>query len=557
VDLSTVIGTVAAFCTTVSYVPQLKKCWDTGSAGDLSLRMLLILATGVALWIGYGLLKGDMVIILANAVSLALLLAILVFKLRERGRKGADARPRTQDDALRRSEERYRRVVEGARDYAIFTTDGAGRVADWYDGATAVFGWTADEIRGQPADLLFVEEDRVRGEPARELATAAANGVAPDVRWHLHKDGRRVFIEGRVVPIDSDAGQRGFLKIGQDVTARRRGEQALRQIQERVARFAEASSDVVWIRNAATLQFEFASPSFETTYGVDRRQVFAGNSLRRWLRLIHPDDRASALGSIRTVREGRRTTHEFRIRRPDGTLRWIKDTDFPVLDDAGRVVEVGGIGADITDEKRASDRLRVLVREVQHRTRNLIAVVVALAESTGRESASIGDFRERFAKRLSALSRVQGMLSQLGEGEDESVTFDSLLSAELAAHGMLDDPARVTMAGPSGVPLKSRNVQTFALALHELATNAVKYGAFAVPAGHLAVHWRVETADGRRKLHVDWRESGLHGLDRHAPSGLGRQLIERALPYQMDAETMYSIEEQGVHCVIVLSLSGR
>ena len=92
-DLSTVIGTVAAFCTTVSYVPQLKKCWDTGSAGDLSLRMLLILASGVALWIGYGVLKGDLVIILANAVSLALLLAILAFKLREGGRAGAAARP--------------------------------------------------------------------------------------------------------------------------------------------------------------------------------------------------------------------------------------------------------------------------------------------------------------------------------------------------------------------------------------------------------------------------------------------------------------------------------
>jgi len=400
---------------------QLKKCWDTGSAGDLSLRMLLILATGVALWIGYGVLKGDIVIILANAV-----------------------------------------------------------------------------------------------------------------------------------PIDSDAGQRGFLKIGQDVTARRRAERALRQMGERVARFAEASSDVVWIRNAATLRFEFASPSFETTYGLDRRQVFAGNSLRRWLRLVHPEDRASALGSIRAVREGRRTTHEFRVRRRDGTVRWIKDTDFPVLDDAGRVVAVGRIGADITDEKRASDRLRVLVREVQHRTRNLFAVVMALADSTGRESGSIGDFRERFAARMSALSRVQGMLSQLAE--DERVTFDGLLNAELAAHGMLDDPRRVTLAGPSGVSLKSRNVQTFALALHELATNAVKYGAFAAPGGHLAVHWRVETTDGSMRLHVDWRETGLHGLDRHARSRVGRQLIERALPFQMDAQTMYSIEEQGVHCVIVLSL---
>ena len=84
-DGATVIGSLAALCTTVSYVPQLKKCWQTGSASDLSLRMLLILASGLALWIGYGVLKADPVIIAANATGLALLLGILFFKLRETG----------------------------------------------------------------------------------------------------------------------------------------------------------------------------------------------------------------------------------------------------------------------------------------------------------------------------------------------------------------------------------------------------------------------------------------------------------------------------------------
>jgi MtN3 and saliva related transmembrane protein len=83
-DLPTLIGLGAAFCTTLSYYPQLKKCWDTGSAGDLSLKMFLTLAVGVALWIVYGILKRDAVIIIANGVSLALLLGILYFKLRGR-----------------------------------------------------------------------------------------------------------------------------------------------------------------------------------------------------------------------------------------------------------------------------------------------------------------------------------------------------------------------------------------------------------------------------------------------------------------------------------------
>jgi len=83
-DFTTIVGLVAAFCTTVSYYPQLKKCWQTGSAGDLSLKMFLTLGAGVALWIVYGVLKSDVVIILANVVSLALLLGILYFKIRER-----------------------------------------------------------------------------------------------------------------------------------------------------------------------------------------------------------------------------------------------------------------------------------------------------------------------------------------------------------------------------------------------------------------------------------------------------------------------------------------
>jgi hypothetical protein len=172
--------------------------------------MLLILATGVALWIGYGALKGDIVIFLANAVSLALLLAILGFKLCGRGRKGAAARPRTQDDALRRSEERYRKVVEGAR---------LCHLHDRWRGPRRRLVRLDSRRNPRPAlrsvVRLFVEEDRAAAVASSRAGSARTNGVAPDVRWHLHKDGRRVFSEGRVVPIDSDAGHRGFLKIGQ------------------------------------------------------------------------------------------------------------------------------------------------------------------------------------------------------------------------------------------------------------------------------------------------------------------------------------------------------
>ena len=91
--MNTAVGLFAAFCTTASYFPQLKKCWETGSAGDLSLKMFLILALGVATWIVYGILQRDVVIIIANAVSLCLLLGILYFKLKETQKVDNSKRP--------------------------------------------------------------------------------------------------------------------------------------------------------------------------------------------------------------------------------------------------------------------------------------------------------------------------------------------------------------------------------------------------------------------------------------------------------------------------------
>ncbi|CAN5908802.1 hypothetical protein BH11PSE3_BH11PSE3_15400 [soil metagenome] len=549
-DLVTVVGSIAACCTTVSYVPQLKKCWETGTAGDLSLRTLLVLAIGLALWIGYGALKSDIVIMAANATSLALLLALLGCKLR-----GTNApRPAAADSALRLSEERYRTVVENARDYAIFTTDLDGRIVDWYSGAASIFGWSAEEIRGRAADLLYVEEDRANGQPSLELTTAAARGVAPDVRWHLHRDGRRVFIEGKVFPIVDGSGQHGFLKIGQDMTDRREAERALRQSEERFGRFADASSDVLWVRRAEDLRFEYVSPAVASIYGVALESI-AGTGLRPWLRRIHPDDRAAALHHIRAVRAGERRAQEFRVCRPDGTLRWVKDAGFPLLDETGHVLSVAGIGVDVTEERTASNRLQVVVNELQHRTRNLIAVVRALSDATASDARSIQDFTTRFGQRLSALSRVQGMLSRLNDGE--RVAFDTLLTAELSAHGMLDDSRRVTLEGPAGVELKSRNVQTFALVLHELATNAVKHGAFAQPPGRLAVRWWVDGEAEQARLHVVWQESAVPIAGSDIGFGYGRELIERALPYQLDAETGFVIADGGVRCSIVLSLSGE
>ncbi|WP_120010934.1 PAS domain S-box protein, partial [Teichococcus vastitatis] len=136
---------------------------------------------------------------------------------------------------LRSTEERFRLTVEAALDYAIFLTDPEDRITDWLPGAQAVFGWTAEEAVGQPSAIIFTPEDRERHQDQWETATACRTGVAPDIRWHLRKDGRRVFIEGSTRALrDPNGTLLGFLKIGQDVTARRAAEERLRESEERL-----------------------------------------------------------------------------------------------------------------------------------------------------------------------------------------------------------------------------------------------------------------------------------------------------------------------------------
>jgi two-component sensor histidine kinase len=208
--------------------------------------------------------------------------------------------------------------------------------------------------------------------------------------------------------------------------------------------------------------------------------------------------------------------------------------------------------------RESQDRLVSVVAELQHRTRNLISVVSTIAKGTLRSSNTFDDFSATFQDRLEVLGRAQGLLFRAEGGR---VTFDELINTELAAQCVqVEENGPVTLDGPKGVPLRSRTVQSLAMALHELMTNAVKYGALKQPNGHITVRWRQETLaeSGKPWLHLDWKESGVKMPPLGAKpqgSGQGRELIERVLPYQFDAQTTFAMETDGVHCTISLPAS--
>ena len=200
---------------------------------------------------------------------------------------------------------------------------------------------------------------------------------------------------------------------------------------------------------------------------------------------------------------------------------------------------------DVTSLTRAEARQRVLIAELQHRTRNLLAVVQSIALRTLGENGPLDDFLGR----LSALGRMQGLVGRVADGE---VDLGELVRAELHALGTVED-GRTTVAGPP-VALDLERVQILALALHELATNALKHGAFKQPDGRLVVAWSVEPGDGERRLVLDWTESGVPIPQPPTRRGYGRELIERALVFTLKARAALRFGHDGVRCRIEVPL---
>jgi two-component sensor histidine kinase len=186
------------------------------------------------------------------------------------------------------------------------------------------------------------------------------------------------------------------------------------------------------------------------------------------------------------------------------------------------------------------------------RTRNLMAVVQSIISHTLASHAGRDGFTRRIDDRLGALSRVQGLLSR---AEQQPITIGLLVRIELDALGPDVSREQVDIAGPE-VRQRRSTVQTLALALHELAINARKYGALSTEQGRLGIAWKVERRRNASALVFNWvEENGPRAVAPPGPKGYGRELIEQALAYSHGAETRYQLDETGLRCSIALPLS--
>ncbi len=328
-----------------------------------------------------------------------------------------------------------------------------------------------------------------------------------------------------------------------------RAEVALRESEARMKMLIDGVPQLIW-RSKAGGHWTWASPQWEQQTGLTMKESLG----RGWLDAVYAEDRAKVLQSWDDATSTGQLEANARICvGASKECRWFTIRATPVLNGSGMLTEWLGTMTDVHDLRELQDRQSVLVAELQHRTRNLITVVRSISRRTQKKSTCLDDFEQQFSVRLAALSRVQGLLSNLSAGE--RVTFDELLKFELSAIAAPKDA--IYLDGPEGIELRSATVQTMALALHELATNATKHGALSSRSGQLVVSWRTSEEGEERRLHVDWRETGVL-IDVGAANrtiGFGRELIEQALPHQLKARTSFKFETDGIHCSIVAPIT--
>lgn len=239
---------------------------------------------------------------------------------------------------------------------------------------------------------------------------------------------------------------------------------------------------------------------------------------------------------------------ERRVQTEDGTTHYLVRLS-PYRDGNHKIEGVVIAFIDITTITLAESRQQVLISELQHRTRNLLTVVQSIA----RRTIEKGQPLDAFSARLASLGRVQSLVSG---GSVDKIDLGDLIRFELEAIGA-NENSRVRVDGPP-IALNFELLQTLGLALHELTTNALKYGALKNSGGTLTVSWQIRNdAGGPPKLALDWKETGVPIAKTPARRGFGRELIERALVASLQAESKMSFGADGLSCRIELPLGSH
>ena len=273
-------------------------------------------------------------------------------------------------------------------------------------------------------------------------------------------------------------------------------------------------------------------------FGVERESFQV--TLENIRALIHPDDWERLQEISHSMSKGARTLQtEFRVLRPDGSVRWCTGTAAASVEDSGRVMRISGVTIDVTDRKDAEERQDLLAREVDHRARNALAIVQSIIRLT--RASSIDDFVAAVEGRIKALARAHALLS---DSRWHGADLRALVMDELAPY-RTGDTDKVEISGPD-VSLQPHMAQGLALALHELATNAAKHGALSSPPGRVMLAWQARPD----RLLLQWVESNGPRIVAPAAHSFGLKVIGASVEQQLGGKATFEWKPKGLHCIL-------
>jgi two-component sensor histidine kinase len=383
---------------------------------------------------------------------------------------------------------------------------------------------------------------------ARVLAVGLAGGTLSfkDQNLTLYRNNvpEEVWMDLNYGPVlGDDQKPAGVLAIVIETTGQVRAERdrqlaedRVRMSEERFRALVNATSDVVYRM----------SPDWREMRQLDGRGFLADTDSPSiaWIEeYLLAEDQPHILAAIdAAIREQRPFQLEHRVRSADGSTGWTSSRAVPLFGEDGGIREWFGAASDVTPRRQAEEHLRLVVNELNHRVKNTLAMMQALGVQTFRGAEDVQQAQEKFTGRIMALARANDLLT--GERWVGASLRDVI---EMAMEGYFArDAGRYDIEGPH-VDLSAKTALSLSMALHELATNALKHGAWSLDAGRVAITWTVAPEE---RLHLEWRESGGPPVTAPTSRGFGTRLIQRGLAAELAGEARLVFDPAGLICVV-------
>ncbi|MEZ2329699.1 PAS domain S-box protein [Mesorhizobium sp. RCC_202] len=439
-----------------------------------------------------------------------------------------------------RNQQRLKDLIE-ALPGAVYTTDAAGRITFYNPAAAELWGrepklgsdrWNGSWRIYTPDGKLLPHDETPLAIALREKRQVKRGAEAVCER----PDGVRIpYISYPTLLRDASGEVTGAVNMLVDITERKQAE----ALAERLAAIVQSSDDAIISKDLDDIITSW-NKGAERLFGYAPDEII-GKSI---LTLIPPSRHGEEAGILERVGRGEHIDHYETVRRrKDGSLVWVSLTISPLKDDRGKVIGASKIARDMTERRRADEHRKILIGELNHRVKNTLAVIQSIASQTLNSSATMAEAREAFGSRLINLAKAHDVLTRESWA---SARLVEIVADTVKPHA---GENRFRIEGPD-VHLTPSVALAISMALHELSTNAAKYGALSNDRGRVVIVWRLEGEGDKRRLTLRWEESGGPPVGKPKRKGFGSRLIERALAMELGGNVSVAYESAGVVCVI-------